>query len=301
MNNKLPSIGVLGNGFVGTAICQAFNHYTAVKVYDINPLKAVHDYFDVIDSDILFLALPTPMLPNGQTDISIVKNALSILNNALNTINKPVVIKSTIPPLTLEALAQEFRPTMHLIYSPEFLTERTAVLDFQQQSRIIFGDYVIDGAGSNLVHAYDENIATINRLFESRFPAVPIIWTTMRQASLVKYFSNVFFAAKLSIFNEFAQISEALGLDANEVASMVLLDQRIGRSHWLVPGHDGKKGWGGVCFPKDIQSYMHFARELEVAPMMALAAWTKNIDIREEKDWEKLIGRAVSTDTNNQT
>lgn len=292
---KLPSIGIIGHGFVGKAISDGFKHYSDVKVYDVSPLVSVHNYFDVIAQDVLFMCLPTPMKSDGSVDLSIVRAALFTLNSALQVKHKPVIIKSTIPPLDLEALAIEFRPAVHLIYSPEFLTERTAMLDFQQQNRLIFGDYVAnEAATTELVDAYDTNITQINTLFSARFPYVSTIWTTMRQASLIKYFTNVFFTTKISLFNEFAQISESLGLNADEVAGLVLLDQRIGRSHWQVPGHDGKPGFGGSCFPKDINGYMALARKQGVAPLLALAAWHKNLEVRPERDWEKLVGRAVS-------
>lgn len=297
---KLPSIGVIGHGFVGKAISDGFKHYTDVKVYDINPMNTVHDYFDVLEQDILFMCLPTPMLPDGGVDLRIVRNALHTLDSALQVQHKPVIIKSTIPPLDLEDLAKDFRPSIHLIYSPEFLTERTAMLDFQQQNRLIFGDYVPDDeATTALVEAYGTNITQINTLFSNRFPLVPTIWTTMRQASLVKYFTNIFFATKISLMNEFAQISEALGEDANTTIELMLLDQRIGRSHWQVPGHDGRRGFGGSCFPKDINGYISIARELGVAPFLAIAAWEKNLEVRPEKDWEKLVGRAVSEEKKN--
>ena len=292
---KLPSIGVIGHGFVGTAICDVFKHYTSCRIYDIDPMKTIDDYFSVVDQDILFVCLPTPMLPDGHVDLKIVRNALNTLHSALQVSHKPVIIKSTIPPLALEELAKDFRPSIHLIYSPEFLTERTARLDMQQSSRFIFGDYVSDmTATTDLVDAYDRNVTQINTLFSNRFPLVPTIWTTMRQASMVKYCTNVFFATKISLMNEFAQIATALGIDPNEMIEMVLLDQRIGRSHWQVPGHDGRYGFGGSCFPKDINGYMKFAQELKVAPFMAIAAWAKNLEVRPEKDWEKLVGRAVS-------
>ena len=292
---KLPSIGVIGHGFVGKAISDGFKHYTDVKVYDINPMLTVNDYFDVVAQDILFVCLPTPMLPDGDVDLKIVRNALHTLDSALQVTHKPVIIKSTIPPLALEELAKDYRPNIHLIYNPEFLTERTAMLDFQQQNRLIFGDYVSDTAATTeLVEAYDRNITQINTLFSNRFPLVPTIWTTMRQAACVKYFTNVFFATKISLMNEFAQVSEALGIEPDTTIELMLLDQRIGRSHWQAPGHDGKWGFGGSCFPKDINGYMTFARELGVAPMLALAAWHKNLEVRPEKDWEKLVGRAVS-------
>lgn len=295
---KLPSVGIIGHGFVGKAIGDGFKHYTDVKVYDVNPMSSVHNYFDVISQDVLFLCLPTPMKADGSVDMKIVKGALEVLRNAVTREYVPVILKSTIPPLELEKLAEEFRPAIHLIYNPEFLTERTAMLDFQQQNRLIFGEYLPPSQPTQAaVDSILTNVEKVNTLFEGRFPAVPLIWCEMRQASLIKYFSNVFFATKISLMNEFAQIAEKLDLDPNETMGLVMLDQRIGRSHWQVPGHDGHRGFGGSCFPKDINGYMSFARELNVVPMMAIAAWQKNLEVRPEKDWEKLKGRAVSEDS----
>jgi UDPglucose 6-dehydrogenase len=96
--------------------------------------------------------------------------------------------------------------------------------------------------------------------------------------------------------NEFAQVAEAFDLEPNEVIGKVMLDQRIGRSHWMVPGHDGKRGFGGHCFPKDINGYLHIARELGVDPLIGQAAWDKNLEVRPEQDWKEDKGRAVSND-----
>jgi UDP-glucose 6-dehydrogenase len=192
-------------------------------------------------------------------------------------------------------LAKLFAPTLHVVYSPEFLTERTAELDMQQSSRLIFGDYLPDR--QELQDEVDHkayNMALVQTLFGGRFPQVPQYWTKMETASLVKYCSNVFFANKISIFNEFAQVAEAYGVDPMELIGMVLLDQRIGRSHFQVPGHDGKKGYGGSCFPKDVNGYIHIAGDKGVHPKMAIAGWYKNLEVRPEKDWEQLKGRAVS-------
>ena len=294
---KLPSIGIIGHGFVGKAIAAGFGHYCDVKVYDVNPMNSVDNYFDVVGQDILFMCLPTPMAKDGSVDLKFVKGALDILRNALQMQHKAVILKSTIPPMELAKLAEEYRPDIHLIYNPEFLTERTAALDFQQQNRLIFGHFVADEVPqTELVDAYRANMLAVEQLFEFRFPQVPIYWVPIEQAALVKYFTNVFFASKISLFNEFAQICAKLGVDADETAGLVLLDQRIGRSHWQVPGHDGHFGFGGSCFPKDINGYMTFARELKVVPMMAIAAWKKNLEVRPEEDWKKLKNRAVSED-----
>ena len=295
---NLPSIGIIGNGFVGGAIADGFKHYVpSCKVYDVDPMRTVDNYFDTIAQDILFVCLPTPMKSNGRVDISIVDKALTQLSNALQEDDKPVIIKSTIPPEDLRMLAVDNIPELHLIYSPEFLTERTANLDFQQSNRLIFGQLLSDNPSRfDSVDRMAHNMEMINELFEFRFPKVPIIWTSLEEASLIKYFTNVFFATKISLFNEFALIAEQYGLVPDDVIGHVLLDQRIGRSHWQVPGHDGQRGFGGHCFPKDLNGYMHMAEDVEVDPLMGKATWVTNDRVRKSRDWEKDKGRAVSED-----
>ena len=294
---KLPSVGIIGNGFVGGAHAEGFKHYCQVKVYDVSPLRAVDDYFEVIESDVIFMALPTPMRKDGSVDSSIILTALETLASATLEEHKCVILKSTLPPNILIELSERFRPTLHIIYSPEFLTERTANLDFQQANRLIFGDYRPERPpiGDEVDYkAY--NMALIQVLFKGRFPAVEPIWTTIEEASLIKYCTNVFFANKISLFNEFALIAEQYGVDPMSLIGHVLLDQRIGRSHFQVPGHDGKRGFGGHCFPKDINGYMHIAEDVKVQPLMAQATWVTNTKVRPERDWEADKGRAVSTD-----
>lgn len=294
---KLPSVGIIGSGFVGGSMAACFKHYTDVKVYDVNPLRAVHNYFDVIAQDVLFVCLPTPMKKDGRVDTSIVTSALSTLANAVQEQFKVVIIKSTIPPKDLVGMAKLFTPTLHVIYSPEFLTERTAELDMQQTNRLFFGDYMADRP--ELKHESDHkayNMALVQTLFGGRFPQVPQAWVSMEEASLIKYVTNAFFATKISFMNEVAQIAEAYGVEPMSLIGNVLLDQRIGRSHFQVPGHDGRPGFGGHCFPKDVNGYMHIAEDVGVQPLMVQASWVKNLEVRPERDWEQDKGRAVSTD-----
>jgi UDPglucose 6-dehydrogenase len=295
---KLPSIGIIGNGFVGGATAEGFKHYVpSCKVYDVNPLRTVDDYFEVIEQDVLFVCLPTPMKADGRVDTSIIHSALRTLESATLETHKCVIIKSTLPPIDLVEMSLLYAPTLHIIYSPEFLTERTAILDFQQTSRLIFGDYRSDEpVALDVVDAKTYNVAMIDHLFTGRFPAVPQIWTSIEEASLIKYCTNVFFAAKVSLFNEFAMVAAKYGVDFQQLIGHVLLDQRIGRSHFQVPGHDGKFGFGGHCFPKDLNGFMHIAEDVDIQPLMAQAAWVTNTKVRPERDWEADKGRAVSTD-----
>jgi UDPglucose 6-dehydrogenase len=116
---------------------------------------------------------------------------------------------------------------------------------------------------------------------------------------MVKYLINCFFATKVSFANEMAQICEALELkglnvDYDKVVEYASYDKRLGPTHWKVPGPDGDRGFGGHCFPKDINALMYLAKSLNVDPKVLNGAWEKNQEIRKDRNWERQIGRAVS-------
>lgn len=287
----IPSVGIIGAGFVGASTVKGFQHYTDTKCYDMVPERSNSTYEETIEQDIIFVCVNTPMNLDGTVDGTLVESVLAQLQGNLpeGHQNKPVIIKSTLPPETIGQFMLEYTD-LFIIYSPEFLTERTAEYDFNQSSRIIMG--VLDGEVQK--EHFSEPMTQVERLMKFRFPQVPIIWCRFEEASLVKYFTNVFFSVKISLMNEFAQVAEAYELSPDEVIGKVMLDQRIGRSHFKVPGHDGKKGFGGHCFPKDLNGYIHIARNLGISPRVGQAAWEKNLEVRPEQDWRADIGRAVN-------
>jgi UDPglucose 6-dehydrogenase len=300
--SSVPSIGIIGGGFVGSSIVKGFQHFTDVKVYDLMPEKSNASYEDTIEQDVLFVCVNTPMDADGNVNTDAVKTALESLQGNLpeGHTDKPVILKSTMPPDSIGEFMLEFSDEMVIIYSPEFLTERTSEYDFNQSNRWIFGSIqptLGQGEGESINYA----ISLVKRLFKDRFPMVPQYWTTFGAASLVKYFTNVFFSVKVSMMNEFAQVCEAFDLNPEAVIGLLMLDQRIGRSHFKVPGHDGKRGFGGHCFPKDLNGYIHIAEEMGVPATMGKAAWQKNLEVRPEKDWENDKGRAVTQEKNDDT
>lgn len=293
---SLPTIGILGGGFVGSSIAKGFQHYTDTKVFDLVEERSNSSFEDTIEQDVLFVCVNTPMRKDGTVDDSAVEAVLDSLrgNMPKGHEDKPVILKSTLPPESIGKFMLEYADDMFLIFSPEFLTERTAEYDFNQSNRFIFG--VLDGELQYVTSDYPAGKAAkkVQDIFKFRFPNVTQFWCRFEEASLIKYFTNVFFSVKISLLNEFAQVAEAYGLNANEIISKVLLDQRIGRSHFLVPGTDGRKGFGGHCFPKDVNGYLHIAKELGVDPCVTEAAWQKNLEVRPEEDWKEDKGRAVS-------
>lgn len=284
----IPTIGVIGNGFVGGALARGFSLTTDVKVFDLDPDLATHPYSEVVDQDLLFLAVPTPMHKSGVCDTRILLQALNSLDLELeykkSETKKTVIIRSTIPPEFLSKVYSKY-PNLSMIYMPEFLTERTADLDFIQSRRFIFGT----AGGWDIPHK-------LHLLFETRFPRTPQRVMTWEAASLVKLGTNGFFTVKLSYFNELAQYADHLGEAAQPIIDEICNDGRIGISHNQVPGHDGDRGWGGHCFPKDNRSLAKCLEEKDIHPWMLNSAWTVNESVRKNKDWEEMKGRAVSDD-----
>ena len=114
-----------------------------------------------------------------------------------------------------------------------------------------------------------------------------------KTAELIKYFNNVFFAVKVSFANEMKKVCEAIDANWDVALSAFVADSRVADSHLHVPGPDGKSGFGGTCFPKDLCAFITFAENLNTPANVIKGAWDTNLEVRPSKDWEKLKGRAV--------
>jgi nucleotide sugar dehydrogenase len=270
------TVGIIGNGFVGSAVASAYALHAHVCVYDADDKKSLHTLEEVLNCEFIFVCVPTPMnLENGnKIDLSIVRDVFRRASPA--NPNSIFILKSTVLPGTTELLAQEF-PDFEIVFNPEFLTERSARLDFINASRIIIG-------GS--ADACDR----VRALYRDRFQHTPIISTDSTSAEFIKYMCNCFFATKISYMNEMKQAADQLGLDWPNIMCGFLSDGRVGNSHVDVPGHDGNHGFGGKCFPKDINAFINFFKSIDIDPTMLMAAWQKNIEVRENADWEEIEG-----------
>lgn len=260
-----PSVGIIGCGFVGTAILNGFKYFTDVKAYD--KFKEIQTLVATAQQDVLFVCVPTPEGEDGACDTSIVWEVLENISEVAPD-GKPVLIKSTIPPEFCPAAQAAFQ-NLEIIQSPEFLTQRLADIEFATQSRVILGR---DGGISPVV----------TELFERVFLGIQVIQTSWKVAALVKYGLNTFFATKISFFNELAQICEALGVSYEEISTLIRNDGRIHRHGIDVPGHDGKKGFGGACFPKDIRALQAIAKDVGVDAKVLTAAIEKNSEVRDD-------------------
>ena len=274
-------IGVVGQGFVGTALKEGLNNFFSIETYDkfkdesstCGSLKELSESVNVI-----FVCLPTPMCEDGSCDLSIVQSTVMEIDSFAN--NNIAVIKSTVLPGTTSKLNMECE-NIQVVFNPEFLTEANYIDDFKNQNRIIIG-------GPRPASTKVKNI------FRKAFSRVPIIKTGSDTAEMVKYFANCLLATKVSLANEFKQICDEINVDYDKVVEYALYDERIGKTHLSAPGPDGRFGFGGSCFPKDINALINFTKNLNIDPIVLLSVWEKNLEVRPEKDWENLKGRAVN-------
>jgi UDPglucose 6-dehydrogenase len=318
------SIAVIGQGFVGGSLTTVFSERgEKVYVYDIAGKVSpggTATFTRQLSSDLIipssitefvreceattgfsgvyFVCVPTPMYEDGSPDTRIVEDVLDLIASAPYGADSPqriAVIKSTVPPGSTVRWNKRFNDLdLHIVFNPEFLTEANALNDMRTQGRIVLG-------------GPRPHINTVRNIFMRAFPKVPIIKTSSTTAEMVKYTTNCLLAVKVAFANEVAQICEELdkddlNVDYDKVVEYIKFDPRLGETHWSVPGpvptHDGRyvRGFGGHCFPKDINALMSVARGYGVNPVVMQAAWEKNLEVRppEDRDWEKQVGRAVS-------
>ena len=278
-------IGIVGQGFVGSAVREGFSNFVDVLAYDKDPsknsnCKSLREV--VVSTDVIFVCLPTPMKKSGECDLSIVENVVRLIDDIAQQLDldKIVVIKSTIPPGTTNNLNRE-ASKIQIVFNPEFLTEANHIEDFKNQTRIIIGG---PRPASTIVKS----------VFRKVFPTVPIIKTGSNTAEMVKYFTNCFLATKVTFANEIYKLCQEIDVDYDKVTEYALHDKRIGRSHLSVPGPDGDFGFGGHCFPKDLNAIIYLCDNLGVDSTLLTSVNKKNNILRTDRDWEKMSGRAVS-------
>jgi nucleotide sugar dehydrogenase len=279
------NVGIVGQGFVGTAVKEGLKDYHNVLAYDIDPSKSMTVSLEQVvnHSEILFVCLPTPMRPSGECDIRILQDAMFSIDNIAALASgkkKIVVVKSTVPPGTTDSLNDSCQ-NIKVVFSPEFLTEANSFEDFKNQTRIIIGG---DGAKK------------VKQMFRKPFPNIPIVITRANTAEMVKYFINCFLSTKVTFANQMYDLCEASGIDYDKVCEYALLDQRIGGSHLAVPGPDGDRGYGGHCFPKDMSAMIYFGKLFDVSFDLFSQVVKSNSTYRKNKDWLDMKGRAVSED-----
>jgi len=266
-------LGIVGYGIIGYAVAAGFyGHYRLCR-YDTDPTKSefpsVGDMMAVLRHGPVFVCVPTSMNPDGSCDTLIVHKVCAQLNaHSLPTARRTVLLKSTVPPGTTDALNAKYR-NLDVVFNPEFSSAKTAVKEFLDQKHVLLGGML------------DEGMRTAKTIYSKAFPFAAICVDEAKVMEMVKMATNAFFATKVAFANEIRQICDATQINYARTISVACLDSRMGDTHWDVPGHDGELGFGGACLPKDINSLIHEARKLGVDPRILLAAWAKNIEVRE--------------------
>ena len=275
------NIGVIGQGFVGNAIYQKFKKYYKVFTYDLQLKLCNSDLEEILQRcKIIFVCLPTPMNKDGSCNLDILEGALKEINDQTTIDDRIVVIKSTIIPGSTDKYNNTYK-NIEIVFNPEFLTEANAIDDFENQTRILLGGSV-------------KATTKLKQLYSAIFRNTPkIIKTDAKSAELVKYVTNTFLSTKVSFANEMYKICEALDLDYDKIIEMATLDPRLGDSHWGVPGPDGDFGYGGHCFPKDLDAILSLCRDLNINTNVLKATKATNNEVRNNRDWERMKNRAV--------
>ena len=281
----MKKIGIIGNGYVGGATALLANPELEVVIYDKDPEKC--DPLGVTLEELgtcnfVFVAVPTPMNEDGKCVTSIVEEVVKDLSDT--GFNKErIVVKSTVPVSTCEGLG--------VMFMPEFLTEKNWENDFRNQK-----DWILGTNNRN-----DELRNELYSIFKSAWENGALkqepnmLFVETREAEMTKLVRNCYLATKVSFFNEIYDFCQTARVNYDKVREMVCLDTRIENSHTVVPGPDGKRGFGGTCFPKDMNSLLFQMRNNNNLPAYVIgAALIRNATRdRPEKDWEKDWGRAI--------
>jgi len=276
-------LGIIGIGFVGGTTATILEESHEVYRYDKykSPYNSESNLEDLAkNSECAFICVPTPMQPSGAIDYSNIHNSINELLHQVQKVGRSpsdltVVIRSTAVSGTTDDLAEKY--PFKFAFNPEFLREKHALEDMKNTNRII--------VGAN----EPETQAKVVSIYKPIFPNATYILSTSKEAEMIKYAANVFLAGQVALANEIYQICQAVGVNYNTVKDAILLDDRIGRNI-DVPGHDGDLGFGGKCFPKDLNALIYLARENMYRPHLLEEFWRLNEKVRRNKDWLEIEG-----------
>lgn len=264
------NIGIIGIGFVGSAIQQSINllnsHHT-LTLYD--KYKNMGTLKDILNTDMVFLCLPTPYDKQTQTyDKSAIYEICEQLNDQYHGL---VILKSTVEPTTTESLARTYTQ-LELVHNPEFLTARTALQDFHHQTHIIIGK--TSTCSNQLVQRLID-------FYQTHYKQAQITQCTSTESEMVKINCNSFYAVKIQYFTELYLLCEKLNVNFNTVRDIMLKNKWIHPMHTHVPGHDGQLSYGGDCFPKDTSALLAFMQKHHIPCKVLQGTVQERNDLRE--------------------
>lgn len=244
----MKKIGIIGKGFVGSAVDYGFNKNVIKFIVDPKLGTSINDLKD-FDPEFIFICVPTPMSNDGKQDDAIITSVFKEINTLFSSVT--LIIKSTVLPDSLSKLSLIYPKC---VYNPEFLREKTAKEDFIKSETLILG-------------GKDSEIEDVANLYKNHTECKikHVYKTDIITASLVKYSINTFLASKVIFFNQLYDLFQRSNAKESwqNFIEMVASDSRIGDSHMSVPGHDGRMGFGGACFPKDTSALLKLSKDID--------------------------------------
>lgn len=246
----MKKVGIIGLGYVGNAVLRLFKHRE--DIYDIRTFTRGDNEVQqaqVDDCDLAIVCVPTPMKEDGSCDLTEIHNVFSWLQNV-----PLIIIKSTIPPSTTEALKKKYK--MKIVFSPEYIGEGKYFVDhtkYPHPTEMIYHKFQIFGGDKS------DTSAAIQYFYPIMGASVEYLQTDSKTAEMVKYVINSWGATKVTFFNEIFEICNALKLSFEEVRELVLKDTRIEPMHTMV--FKDSRGFGGKCFPKDVNAMYKWSKK----------------------------------------
>lgn len=280
------NVGIIGNGYVGKATAMIAGCCN-VRFNDKDESKSNCSVKEMVKTcDLIFICVPTPMKRDGSCYLDIVRGVMSKLR-ILGARSNRVILRSTVPVGTSDELEVNFMP--------EFLTEKNWEEDVRNCK-----DWIVGLHKRTPPHAVGVLKSKLKKLMLAPCKHSGLLgdgtihYCSTEEAEICKYIRNAFLATKVSFFNEIHEFCQKAKVDYKVAKDLAVFDERITSSHTDVPGPDGKKGFGGTCFPKDIASLNFQMLKLGISPYIIDAVISRNIRVdRKERDWEKDKGRAV--------
>lgn len=252
-------IAIIGKGFVGAAVEAGFSNGSN-RLLIVDPkVGTTVEWALAQKPDMVFICVPTPMGENGAIDSSIVEGVLTELKD----FGGLVVLKSTVVPSKIQLL-EKMHP--RFVYNPEFLTEANAVRDFLNPFMHVFGGKKSDVDELEVIYEKRSNCMA----------AAKVVKCTPVEASMIKYGINSFLALKVAFMNQWKDLCDAVDADYDVVKVGVGSDPRIGGSHMMVPGPDGRRGFGSACFAKDLPAIINESMKVDSELSILRSAWNAN-------------------------
>lgn len=242
-------VAIVGHGFVGKAVDEGLRGVEKI-IIDPNYGTGIEDLQQFMP-DLVFISVPTPMNKDGSIDSSILEDVVFKISMS-SSMHPVIVVKSTCTPAVLDKLAFLCK----FVYNPEFLTERNAYQDFINPPAIILGISGDNEEDWHILEDFYRNNTKCNQYS-------PVVKTTAHTAAFIKYATNTFLANKVIFFNQLKELYDLAGEKEWDTLTKTLsYDKRMGGSHMQVPGPDGRLGFGGACFPKDVAAFLKYAESL---------------------------------------